>query len=269
MNGRFPTDRDMAVIDFHAEANRFTYAARDAAGDWSDIMCDLVDPAGKHVLDIGCGGGIYSAEWARLGAKIVIGIDFSDQMLIAAREKSADLANVSFLKGSALETGLPEASADIVFERALIHHVSDRLACFAEAYRLLVPGGLYIVQDRTPEDVRLPASPEHIRGFFFQRFPRLLEIEIGRRPTAESVAIALIGAGFEMPDIRRIRETRRTYTGFGELAADLARRTGRSILHALDDQEIAALIEHVGARVPAGALIEREPWTIWAARKPA
>jgi len=269
MSGRFSTDREMAVIDFHLEANRFTYAARTAAGDWSGIVRDLADPTGKRVLDIGCGGGIYSAEWARLGANSVIGIDFSDQMLIAARERNADLANVTFAKASALETGLPDRSADIVFERALIHHISDRSACFAEAYRLLAPGGLYIVQDRTPDDVRVAASAEHIRGFFFERFPRLLEIEIGRRPDADTLTAGLITAGFDNPVIRRIRETRRSYAAFDELAADLAARTGRSILHALDDAEIAALIDHVRAHVPAGPLTEREPWTIWAARKPA
>jgi ubiquinone/menaquinone biosynthesis C-methylase UbiE len=257
----------MTVIDFHSQANRFTYAAREAAADWAEVMRNIVDTTGKRVLDIGCGGGIYSAQWAQLGAKSVVGIDFSDQMLIAAREKNAHLANISFRKGSALETGLPDGCADIVFERALIHHISDRPACFGEAYRVLAPGGVYIVQDRTPDDVRLPASPEHIRGFFVERFPRLLDIELGRRPEARMVAETMMQVGFEPPNVNRILETRRTYNDFDELAADLRGRTGRSILHALNDHEIDRLIDHVRNRVPTGPLVEREPWTIWSARR--
>src|SRR3954470_601792 len=78
---------------------------------------------------------------------------------------------------------LPAASKNVVFERALIHHLKDYKACFAEAHRVLVPGGSLIVQDRTPDDVELPGSPEHVRGYFFERFPRLLAVELARRPT--------------------------------------------------------------------------------------
>src|SRR5262249_9808097 len=86
----------------------------------------------------------------------------------------------------AVATGLPMASADIVFERALIHHLGDLKACFAEARRVLVPRGTLIVQDRTPADVDLPGSPEHLRGYFFERFPRLGDVERTRRPTPTS-----------------------------------------------------------------------------------
>lgn len=68
------------------------------------------------------------------------------------------------------------------FERALIHHLrADRAALVAEASRLLAPGGTYLVQDRTPEDSSLPGSPDYPRGYLFERFPRLLAIENGRR----------------------------------------------------------------------------------------
>jgi len=264
----FSSDGERTVIDFHSASNRFTYASRDAAADWIDVMRDLVDPTDRRVLDIGCGGGIYSAQWAKLGAASVIGVDFSDQMLVAARAKNADLANLSFAKGDALDTGLPDGCADIVFERALIHHLSDLQACCAEAYRLLAPGGLYIIQERTPDDVRRPASPAHIRGYFFERFPRLLDIEIGRRPSIDAVVHALSEVGFATPVVRAISETRRTYADSDELETDLAGRTGRSILHALDDGELASLIAHIRTQVPAGGpLSEREPWTVWSARR--
>ncbi len=160
------------AIDFHAKTNRGTYAGRSADAGWADAMRRIVDPARKRVADIGCGGGIYSRAWHELGADVV-GVDFSEQMVAAAREQAADLSQIAFQQGDATATGLPAASRDIVFERALIHHLKDYKACFAEARRVLVPGGSLIVQDRTPDDIRLPGSPEHVRGYFFERFPPL------------------------------------------------------------------------------------------------
>lgn len=47
------------------------------------------DVAGKNVLDIGCGSGVYSVDFARRGAAKVLGIDFSENMLQLARAEAA------------------------------------------------------------------------------------------------------------------------------------------------------------------------------------
>ena len=49
-------------------------------------------------------------------------------MVDAAREQAAGLSDISFQQGDATATGLPPASADIVFQRALIHHLKDYTA---------------------------------------------------------------------------------------------------------------------------------------------
>src|SRR5690606_31622582 len=153
------------AIDFHSEKNRYTYASREANTDWAQAILEVANPRGCRVADVGCGGGIYSNAWADLGAASVIGVDFSEQMVIAARENARERRHVSFQQGVADRTGLASDRFDIVFERALIHHLQDFDSCFAEAYRLLAPGGKLIIQDRTPEDVQIPGSPEHIRGY--------------------------------------------------------------------------------------------------------
>src|SRR5260370_29979740 len=117
-------------------------------------------------------------------------------MVAAARDQTASLTHLSFPQGDASATGLPSASVAIVFHRALIHHLRGYEACFAEARRVLVPGGRLIVQDRTPADVELPGSPEHLRGYFFERFPRLLAVETGRPPTGATVRMTLSAADF-------------------------------------------------------------------------
>ena len=42
------------------------------------------DVAGKAVLDVGCGSGVYAADFARRGARRVVGVDLSAGMLALA-----------------------------------------------------------------------------------------------------------------------------------------------------------------------------------------
>ncbi len=257
-------------IDFHDQRNARTYATRGADATWIEALTAVVALAGKRVMDIGCGGGIYSRAWATLGAAHVLGVDFSAVMLDDARQTCADLPNIEFHQSDALATGLPDASADIVYERALLHHVTDIPAAAREAYRLLVPGGLYLAQDRTPEDLRIPGAPDHIRGYFHERFPRLLDVELRRRPRSADVQAALSAAGFVDVHEHSFWEVRRVYMDADELAADLTTRTDHSILHELGDDEVAELIAYVRERVPAaGPITDASRWTLWWATKPA
>ncbi len=254
------------AIDFHSRRNRNTYRGREADAGWMDTIRRIVDPAAKRVADIGCGGGIYSLAWHEAGAREVVGVDFSEQMVAAAREQAAGLSGISFRRGDASPTGLPSAVADIVFERALIHHLQSYEPCFGEARRVLVPGGRLIVQDRTPADVQLPGSPEHIRGYFFERFPHLLAVENARRPTDAAVRDALLATGFRDIESIVLWEVRKTHESKERLAQDLTARTGRSILHDLSDSELADLIAYVTARLPTnGPVIEKDRWTLWSA----
>jgi ubiquinone/menaquinone biosynthesis C-methylase UbiE len=257
-------------IDFHNDRNRGTYASRTASDSWGEEMRAMVDPSGLVVADIGCGGGIYSRAWSDLGARRVIGIDFSARMVDDAREASANYPLLEFRLGDAITTGLPDGSVEIVFERALVHHLPDLDAAFTEACRILRPGGTLIVQDRTMEDVQAPASPRHLRGYFFEVFPRLLAVERERRPNREAVETAMQRAGFTDVSSTTLPESRRTYTSLDELEGDLQARTGRSILHELDDDELSLLIDVILDRTRGSfPLQEIDFWTIWTGRVPS
>ena len=45
---------------------------------------------GKTFLDVGCGSGIYSVDLALQGARYVLGVDFSSQMIQIARKRAKD-----------------------------------------------------------------------------------------------------------------------------------------------------------------------------------
>jgi 2-polyprenyl-3-methyl-5-hydroxy-6-metoxy-1,4-benzoquinol methylase len=46
------------------------------------------DVTGKKILDVGCGSGVYAVDFARRGARRVVGIDFSNSMLELARQEA-------------------------------------------------------------------------------------------------------------------------------------------------------------------------------------
>jgi len=255
-------------IDFHAEENQSSYIGRSADETWRRSMQAIVDPQGKKVIDVGCGGGIYSKAWMEIGAASVIGVDFSEVMLKAAWDNCREEPRISFLRRAAHATGLAKNSADIVFARALIHHLLELDPFVEEAYRLLAPGGLLIIQDRTMADVLMPASPAHFRGYFLEQFPQLLEKEAKRRPEEEKVRAALQTNGFSEITTIPLWEVRRTYGRWAELEADLLARTGRSILHELDDEQLRQLVDRIGEKVAHEQPIEEQDhWSIWIGAK--
>jgi SAM-dependent methyltransferase len=175
---------------------------------------------------------------------------------------------VEFRDGDAADTGLPSGAANVVFARALVHHIGDLAPVVTEARRLLRPAGTYLVQDRTPDDVALPGSPDHPRGWFFEVFPRLLEVENARRRTTAALTRDLMAGGLTDVATCPLWEVRRRYVSREDYLAEIRTRTGRSILHDLDDGELDLLVDELRRRLPDGPLVEQDRWTIWSARRP-
>lgn len=254
-------------IDFTSSKNRNTYALRTADESWQEAMVNFLDPRGMRVADIGCGGGIYSTAWLDMGAESVVGVDFSGEMIKAARARADERPDLSFLIAEAERTGLPASQYDLVFQRALVHHLADTGAVFDEAHRLLAPNGTLLIQDRTMDDVLRPGSAEHLRGYFFELFPMLASFEEGRRPTSTDIISSLKDAGFTQVKEHTIAERRRQYDGIDELRADLRARTGRSILHEISDADLDHLVEYIAGKIGDRTPIDEvDYWTVWSAK---
>jgi ubiquinone/menaquinone biosynthesis C-methylase UbiE len=256
-------------IDFHSNRNRNTYTTRKADNSWMEIINELV-PVDNifNALDIGCGGGIYSKALADMGVDSVTGIDFSKSILEGAKGNCKEYRNISFEYGNAYETGIGSGSFNLVLERALIHHIKDIQACFNEAYRVLRKNGVYIIQDRTPDDCLLEGSDNHIRGYFFELFPRLAEKEKNRRYNSQFVIKYLKAAGFKNIEEVKLWEVRKVHENKEQLLKDLSERTGRSILHELDNNELQLLVNHIDdAILVENDIIEKDRWTVWKAVK--
>lgn len=87
------------------------------------------DVTGKSVLDIGCGSGIYAVDFARRGAKRVVGVDFSGNMLaLAGQEAKAHgvAAVCDFIQADFLELDLPE-QFDVSIAMGVFDYLPDPL----------------------------------------------------------------------------------------------------------------------------------------------
>ncbi len=101
-------------IDFHNDKNRFTYATRIADNSWREAIKALVPIESlNEVVDIGCGGGIYSKALSDMGVKSVTGVDFSKAILEGARQNCKGYNNISFVYGNAYETNLSSERYDL------------------------------------------------------------------------------------------------------------------------------------------------------------
>ena len=100
------------------------------------------------MLELGCGAGDLSVELLRRGARLTA-VDISPGMVDLARSRAPD---ASFVVAPAEETGLPDASFDLVVGKWVLHHL-DVADAAAEVHRLLRPGGRAVFfenQDRNP-----------------------------------------------------------------------------------------------------------------------
>lgn len=107
------------------------------------IITEALDFNGKTALDAGCGSGALDFDITSKFDTHITGIDFNDQAIRFAREKSKkrDSDNLIFITASCENIPLKDSSFDTVFSCELLEHLMQPQTALKEMHRVCKKGG--------------------------------------------------------------------------------------------------------------------------------
>jgi len=147
----------------------------------------------QQLLDIGCGTGTFmGAVQGRVGQ--LTGLEYNDGMIEQARKLLGSSAKL--VQGSANSLPFDDASFDVCTMHQVLHHFPNEenyaftAKSFQEAYRVLKPGGVFVLNTSTPEQQR-------DAFWWLSLFPKASEAQCLRFPPLEVVKAHMTAAGFE------------------------------------------------------------------------
>jgi len=150
-----------------------TVDARTGYGAWAptyeDTVQDAMDvelldaletlrPRGATAADLGCGSGRTGAWLRARGAVEVDGVDVTPEMLELARARGVFR---TLREADVADTGLPSGAYDLVTTSLVDEHLADLRPLYAEARRLLRPGGAYALAGLHPHFLMTSGMPTH------------------------------------------------------------------------------------------------------------
>ncbi len=105
---------------------------------------------GARVLDVGCGPGSITLEFAaRIAPGPVLGIDRADDIVDDARRSAHEsgTTNARFEVGDVYHLDLPDSSFDVVHAHQVLQHLGDPVAALGEMRRVCAADGVIAVRD--------------------------------------------------------------------------------------------------------------------------
>jgi ubiquinone/menaquinone biosynthesis C-methylase UbiE len=132
----------------HHESVLRSHTARTAENSAGYLLPRL--RPGLDVLDVGCGPGTITADFAALVAPgRVHGIDSAPEIVDRARETARErgVGNATFAVGDVYRLDEPDASFDVVHAHQLLQHLVDPVAALRELRRVCRTDGLVAARD--------------------------------------------------------------------------------------------------------------------------
>lgn len=134
-------DKQAETYDSNTSLN-YSGAGKVSCADAEEFLSDFNY---NNLLDVGCGTGFLIDNLAAKKDAEYHGLDLSEKMIEVAESKN--IKNAHFKQGLADCLPYEDNSFDVVTCIQSFHHYPDSDKAMKEAYRVLKPGGLYLLSD--------------------------------------------------------------------------------------------------------------------------
>jgi ubiquinone/menaquinone biosynthesis C-methylase UbiE len=226
------------VVDYDSVADGFD--RRYALHTYSGVRETLTDFVGAEqpsaILEVGCGTGHWLQAVAGL-SPLVAGIEPSFGMLARARYAAPD---ARLVRAPAETLPWRDASFDRVFCVNALHHFTDRQRFFAEARRILRPGGGLLSIGKDPH-------AERDEWWVYDYFPETREIDRARFAAVRTLRGEMSRAGFAWAESSEADCVEALTPLADAFAAGVVDRKYTSQLTVLSDDEFNAGVERLRA----------------------
>lgn len=214
-----------------------------------DLVARASLTAGERVVDLACGTGIV----ARLAADqvgpsgTITGVDMNPGMVAVARSTAPAGVPISWHEANAASLPLEDASHDAVLCQLGLQFFPDKLAALQEAYRVLAPGGRFVVNVPGPEPELFAALAQAVARHVSDQAAGFVHVVFSLHEP-EELGRLLAQAGFGSVDATSSTTTLRLPEPTAFLWQYIHATPLVSTIAALDDKQRAALEQDVVSR---------------------
>lgn len=142
-------------------------------------LFSLGEIKGKNILDVGCGKGLYTLVFFKMGAKSVSGQDIL-QDVIDYTKKQCEKNGYDF-NGKVADCAIlkfDDSEFDLAFSGDVFEHITDNQKedFINEVYRVLKPGGFFTIKTPNKSYLKLTNLLHRIKAIFTFRNPFKIHI---------------------------------------------------------------------------------------------
>ncbi len=174
------------VLDYNRLAQDYARNRRAHPVVLQELLAACRELGDGRLLEVGCGTGNYIIPLVETTSCTGWGLDPSREMLATARARSG---RVHWRQGTGEALPFPDDFFELIYSVDVIHHIQGRADYFAEAQRVLKPGGHICTVTDSEEIIR---QREPLSTFF----PETVEIELQRYPSIALLRQLMQEAGF-------------------------------------------------------------------------
>ena len=144
----------------------------------ADFIKNITLQQQSHILEIGCGTGITTQFIAKTFTESsIIATDIDPEQIKVVQRRGMD-SQVTFQVADVTKLPFDDSSFDVSFSIMVFHHIKDFSKAISEVYRVLKPGGKFLIYD-IPAKKWNPLFPYFEFGmpgiFSFREFMEILQ----------------------------------------------------------------------------------------------